>query len=155
MFSRILIPIDGSPYSKKALEFGCDFAKKYDASITLLHVAYDSAHEQTMVLGSSAVTFQIDQEEVDQTGRFILDAGYSLAAELGCPSIQTRLKRGKPAEEIVNALYGLPPVGTDIRVQHVVLIGGGCRVPYTEIFLQHTLGLGQPLLAHPLWCDAG
>ncbi|GBC74730.1 Stress response protein NhaX [archaeon HR06] len=38
MISKILCPIDGSPASEKALKYAKDIAKKYSASITLIHV---------------------------------------------------------------------------------------------------------------------
>ena len=66
MFQRILIAIDGSIYSKKALEFGCDLANRYGAYLTILHVAYNPAQAHTMVLGSSAMTYQGNQKELDR-----------------------------------------------------------------------------------------
>ena len=35
---KVLVPIDGSEHSNKALLQACDFAKKYDARITVLYV---------------------------------------------------------------------------------------------------------------------
>ena len=38
VYMKVLVPIDGSEYSNKALLQACDFAKKYDARITILYV---------------------------------------------------------------------------------------------------------------------
>jgi nucleotide-binding universal stress UspA family protein len=38
MFNKILVPVDGSPNSHKGLKFAIDLAKRYGASITLIHV---------------------------------------------------------------------------------------------------------------------
>ncbi len=101
MFKHILVPVDGSAYSKKALEFGCDLAGKYDAEMTILNVTYDNSYAQTMVLGSAAVTYQIAQDELDETGRQILEASSDLAKEKGCTSVKTCLKQGTPVKEIL------------------------------------------------------
>lgn len=39
MIQKILIPVDGSPYSERAAQLGTDMAGKYGASVTLLFVA--------------------------------------------------------------------------------------------------------------------
>jgi len=38
MIEKILVPVDGSPHSVKAVELASDLASKYDAQIILLHV---------------------------------------------------------------------------------------------------------------------
>lgn len=52
MFTKILMPSDGSDYALRAAEYGADIAKKYEAEVTLLYVA-----EMLPVLG-----MQSDQE---------------------------------------------------------------------------------------------
>jgi nucleotide-binding universal stress UspA family protein len=39
MFKKILAPVDGSPNSHKSLKYAVDLAKKYEANITIIHVA--------------------------------------------------------------------------------------------------------------------
>ena len=39
MISKILVPVDGSEHSDRALNFALDLAEKYSAKITLLNVA--------------------------------------------------------------------------------------------------------------------
>lgn len=38
LFGKILVPLDGSEHSVRALETAIEMAKKFDASITLIHV---------------------------------------------------------------------------------------------------------------------
>ncbi|MGI9462359.1 MAG: universal stress protein, partial [Aestuariivirgaceae bacterium] len=38
MIKKILVPVDGSPHSVKAVELASDLASKYGAEIILLHV---------------------------------------------------------------------------------------------------------------------
>lgn len=43
-FKKILVPIDFSHFSKKALESAVDLAKRYSGKIYLLHVEEDIYH---------------------------------------------------------------------------------------------------------------
>lgn len=43
MITRVLVPIDGSEYSRKALEFATDIAQRFSASIVLVHVVSTAA----------------------------------------------------------------------------------------------------------------
>jgi len=43
MINRILVPIDGSEYSRKALEFATDIAQRFNASVVLVHVVSTAA----------------------------------------------------------------------------------------------------------------
>lgn len=40
-FRRILVPVDGSENSMRALELATDFSLRYGSRVTLLHVCYD------------------------------------------------------------------------------------------------------------------
>jgi len=41
MFKKILVAVDGSRHSKRAVEAAIDLTKRYQASVTLLHVIRD------------------------------------------------------------------------------------------------------------------
>lgn len=101
MFNKILIAIDGSSYSKKALEFACDLANRYEAYLTILHVAYNPAQSHTMVLGTSAITYQGNQKELDEMAKIIIAAAREIAIKAGCNDVVTRIQKGIPAEQIL------------------------------------------------------
>ena len=42
LYMKILVPLDGSKYSEKALLHACDMAKNYQASLTLIYVVEKS-----------------------------------------------------------------------------------------------------------------
>ncbi len=42
MMKKILVPTDGSIHAKKAVEYACDLASKYEASLYLFHVVQES-----------------------------------------------------------------------------------------------------------------
>jgi nucleotide-binding universal stress UspA family protein len=101
MFKNILVAIDGSGHSKKALEFACNLTTQYAAHLTILHVAYNPAQSHTMVLGSSAVIYQDSQKELDKIAVIITDAAQGVADKAGCDDVKTEVKEGVPAQQIL------------------------------------------------------
>ena len=51
MLQKILVAVDGSEYSKKALVFAGELAQKFDASLHIVHVPQESAANR-VVIGS-------------------------------------------------------------------------------------------------------
>ena len=102
MIKRILVPIDGSQHSKKALEFACDLALKYDAGLHLLHIVQAVAGEYTLVLGGAAVTIDADQEKLKNAGADLMNAAQQVADEHGCRVANTHIEGGVPAQKILN-----------------------------------------------------
>jgi nucleotide-binding universal stress UspA family protein len=101
MFKNMLVAIDGSEHSKKALEFSCDLAKKYAAYMTILHVAYNTAQSHTMVLGTSAMSYQGNQKELDEMAQVVMDAAREIADVAGCKDTYFEIKQGIPSEQIL------------------------------------------------------
>ena len=101
MYKNILVAVDGSEPSKKALEFACDLANKYEAQLSILHVAYNAAQSHTMVLGSSAMIYQGNQKELDEMAIVVMDAARAITAEAGCKDTYFEVKQGIPAEQIL------------------------------------------------------
>jgi nucleotide-binding universal stress UspA family protein len=64
MFKKILVPVDGSDYSNRAVEYGADLAKKYSSELHLLHVHSGGDVAET-------------------AGRRILDASSAIAKKMG------------------------------------------------------------------------
>ena len=101
MFKNILIAIDGSEHSKKAQKFACDLANKYEACLTILHVAYNAAQSHVMVLGSSAMIYQGNQKELDEMAQVVMDAAREIADVAGCKDTKFQVVQGAPAEQIL------------------------------------------------------
>ena len=101
MFKNILIAIDGSSHSKKALRFACDLANQYKTSLAILHVAYNPAQAHTMVLGSAAMTYQGNQKELDEIAKIIIDEAKDIADKAGCKNLKTHIKEGIPPQQIL------------------------------------------------------
>lgn len=94
--SKILIPIDGSEYSQRAVEIGKGYATKFDREIVLLNVA-----DTTLPDGSYRIPTRFDFKqfalEVQQQCEAILVEGKKALGE----KAETVLLSGDPADKII------------------------------------------------------
>ncbi len=101
MASKILIATDGSPYSRKAVDYGVGLAKKLDARVIALYVVnlkslemYAIAHHDDIGgYESAAAVLKGDGEKALE---YAAEASKSVAVE-----VEKRLVRGYPADEII------------------------------------------------------
>lgn len=93
MFTHILVPLDGSEYSERAVEPALSLAEKYGARITLLTVMlwFPESRLQVPI---------VDQRSEDHGQRYLADVR---AIKLGAAAVPVALvtKHGTPAEGIV------------------------------------------------------
>jgi nucleotide-binding universal stress UspA family protein len=101
LFSKILVGLDGSDYSLRALAFAIDLAKKYQSQLVLVHVVmrqiYAINPPEAGVLAGTAVV-----RELEADGKAILTRGEETVKAQGIP-VETRLRQGVPAEELLRA----------------------------------------------------
>jgi len=101
LFSRILVGLDGSDYSVKALNFAIDLAKKYQSQLLLVHVVmrqiYAINPPEAGILAGTAIVRELEAE-----GKAILAKGEETARAQGV-SVEIRLRQGVPAEELLRA----------------------------------------------------
>lgn len=103
MIKNILVPVDGSEHSKKALELACDLAAKYDAQLHLLHVSLVPDVTQTLALGGTSVTVDAPGEEIEQAGEKVIEAARKIAREHGCGKVETDVVSGPTAQRILES----------------------------------------------------
>lgn len=104
MINKVLVAVDGSENSDRALDFALDLAEKYTAAVTILNVSESPAMgavpmEPTAVSGESMVVFAKDLRKFHEE---IL--GKSVAhAKTFKPSVEVSWKycEGDPALQIV------------------------------------------------------
>ncbi len=103
MSRLILVAIDGSEHSKKALQLACELASKLDGKLHLIHVAQTPHQNKTLVLGAASVTVHASRAELEQIGHKVLDAAKQLMAKTGCDQFETEVLTGNPAKAIIKA----------------------------------------------------
>lgn len=101
MFTNILVAIDGSAPSQKALEAACGIAKTYAAE---LHLVHSPQIETTLVtVGYEVVNVPVTPERIAEAGREVMDAAIARATELGCAPSGTTIGTGDATDDILEA----------------------------------------------------
>jgi universal stress protein A len=95
---KILVPIDFSDCSKKALQYAIPFARQFGAALTLLNVVQITY--PTGELGPVAPP--VAENEAHEASQTALDALVKREVGAGLPTA-TEVRFGQPAEEIVLA----------------------------------------------------
>jgi len=110
MFSNILVAVDGSEHSKKALNYALELAEKFDAKITLIHVyssvvpplmpSVDTLSAPTLTPPASTAIAAKITEAAKQKGGQILDEAERVVKERGI-SVERVLRDGDAVREVV------------------------------------------------------
>jgi nucleotide-binding universal stress UspA family protein len=66
MFHRILVPVDGSETSTKALRAALQLAREVAANVRVLHTLDDAAYLQTAALDYGGDTLRLGREQADK-----------------------------------------------------------------------------------------
>ncbi|MCL6283000.1 universal stress protein [Ruegeria sp. 2012CJ41-6] len=103
MFEKIVVGLDGSDPSERAMRVACELAEKFSARIILVHTPQPQtvAFALGATMGYHAVTTMPTEGEVKQAADKIMNAGKAIAAENGIEIVETHANRGDPAEQIV------------------------------------------------------
>jgi len=106
---KVLIAMDYDPTSKKIAEAGFNLAKAMNAEITLLHVGIDLAMYSSIY--PTMGIWQIDEsnviDEYDEGNKDSHNFLQKAKRHLGDTAIQTLLKEGDPAQNILETAKGL------------------------------------------------
>jgi nucleotide-binding universal stress UspA family protein len=99
MYDRILVPTDGSGPSEMAADQALDYAEVFDAAVDALYVVEEAG---------SAGHWNMYVERQEEEGEQALDTVATMGQARGVP-VERHLRRGTPAEEIVDAAtdYGV------------------------------------------------
>ena len=114
MYQSIVVPIDGSDPSKRALSHAIEIAKKFNSEITIITVA--STHHRTPAVenvskkGTPPATesvkrkaFNLIVDAEEEHHRSVLKEAEAVAKAEGF-NVRTVFLRGQPSEEIINFL---------------------------------------------------
>jgi len=101
MLSKILVPIDGSKQSDKALEFACNLADKYEATLHIQHTVETTLHEHAMFLGSAGFALELSEDDIQKAGQKVIEAATKITDEHNCKTAVTEITHGSPTENIL------------------------------------------------------
>jgi len=127
MIKKILVPVDGSPHSVKAVELASDLASKYDAEIILLHVLLrghmsdglkralevevgkraSSADnlvnmpQEIMARVGGKEEHQLSLAELNYIGKYVLSSVAAICTDRGVATVDERVEEGNPAKVII------------------------------------------------------
>jgi glycine betaine transporter len=123
-FKRVLVPVDFSAHSVEATRVAADLARRFDGSLTLIHVYDPMIHalpEGFVLVPRTAIDklFEAFGSQLESARRQALDAG--------APRVETKLIEGFVTAEIVEAAkrgeFDLIVMGTHGRtgMSHLVI----------------------------------
>jgi nucleotide-binding universal stress UspA family protein len=101
MLEKILVAVDGSEYSKKALEFACQMADKFGSELLIVHVPQGAAADRVMVLGGASIMLHASRDVIEDAGKRLIEEAESIASGSVAGRVTTELRGGDPAQEIV------------------------------------------------------
>jgi nucleotide-binding universal stress UspA family protein len=96
MVKKILVPTDGSGYSRRALKTAVEYAKVFGAEIEILHVVSEPLGIYDFNL------YHVTDEQLEEAGERIM-AATSKDLDLSGVSFNSKVVSGYPASEIINA----------------------------------------------------
>lgn len=142
MYTRILVPIDGSEHAKQALSVACKLLDQNASTLYLLHVPETLFYTTTLVWGLGAVNAEATLAEREKAGEQLLQQAAISAREQGARQVEEILTQGDPVrvildtaksvgvDTIVMGSRGLSDLGSVVigSVSHKVSHSAKCRV---------------------------
>lgn len=127
MIKKILVPVDGSQHSVKAVELASDLASKYGAEVILLHVLLRghmpdglkralevevgehkasadnlvNMPQEIMARVGNKKDTQLSIEELDFIGKYVLSHVAAICQDKGVGKVEKRVEEGNPAKIII------------------------------------------------------
>ncbi|EKE45366.1 hypothetical protein OCGS_0456 [Oceaniovalibus guishaninsula JLT2003] len=102
MFKTILVAVDGSDHSHKAVRYACDLANKYDAALHVVHVP--EIEVSTLTLGAAAMDILPTEDRIEALGRPVADKARGWAEAAGRTPDSVSILRGDAAQAILDAV---------------------------------------------------
>lgn len=94
MFKKILVAVDGSTNSDRAVEAAADIAKAHDSALTACHAFHVPEHYKTDLVDEL-------EEALDADAERLLSHAAGVAEKAGVAADKKLLRKGHPAQAIV------------------------------------------------------
>ncbi len=103
MLQKILVAVDGSEHSLKAVEYAAELASKHGCEIYLLHIVQkvDVSNELKQYMESEKIEEPAEYVILNRIGEKILDKAEAVARENGVCKVYKVIETGEPANKIV------------------------------------------------------
>ena len=101
MSKVIVVPVDGSDQSKKALDFSVDLAQHYQGELKLVYVMEPFVVEDVFSMSTIAVPADMDDLSLEKYGKKVLDKAETIVRDLGVTNVSKKVLRGDPAKAIL------------------------------------------------------
>lgn len=99
MFTKILVAVDGSDPSKNAVRYASNLAKKYDASLHLVHAP--QIEVETLSMGSATLGVLPTRDVLTVQGKSVIENASKWAEENGCKPTATEILIGDTTQSIL------------------------------------------------------
>jgi nucleotide-binding universal stress UspA family protein len=137
MLKKLLVPVDGSPQSVKAVKLATDLASRYDAEIVLLHVLLRGhmpdglkralnvevgrtrphSNNMDLVIIPQEIMARVDRAgetqlslaELQLVGKYVLSNVETICKDAGVTRVTRRVEEGDPARLIVSVAEEVKP----------------------------------------------
>ncbi len=101
MFKTILVPVDGSAHSNRAVEVAVDIARRYGASVLLLHVIRNlSLPREILEMMARGEVTESRMELLQNSAEIILENAQEKFTQAGITDVKTEYRIGGPAKTI-------------------------------------------------------
>lgn len=102
MFKRLLVPVDGSPHAKRAVNAAADLAVGREARIYLLHVIRDlSLPKEILQMIAAGEVTESRMEILQDSADIILDNARDQLEQTGLSDVRSDYIMGDPASKIL------------------------------------------------------
>jgi nucleotide-binding universal stress UspA family protein len=121
MFKKILLPTDGSDYTRTAIARGLEIAKGVGAEVTAMYVVDQTSFINFPMDSTVVSVYSLLEKEGKDAVAFVISEGEKLGLK-----VHTRIEEGSPALKIISASkdYDLIVMGTVSRTGFSKLLLG-------------------------------
>lgn len=103
MFQNLLVPVDGSEQSLRAVDAAVELAKRFDGAISVICVyRHHSPLEASLSMVRANVSVTTPDEAMKQFAKDIAKDARDRARAAGVKSVEAYARRGQPARTIVH-----------------------------------------------------
>jgi nucleotide-binding universal stress UspA family protein len=97
MLKKILVPTDGSEHARKAVNYACELALKFRATVCLLHVV----PLPPALFHEAAFSMPDLQKFQEEDGKRIIEEAKRETKDRGVKEVQSAVVQGNPASRII------------------------------------------------------